>query len=160
MLNFADILALAGLFVLRVGVPLLIMVGLVYLLKRLDRRWEADARATQQRAQATEQPAVQPAVQPQAPRPATVVRVPAQQPQIPWIPPPAVGQRPAQQPGLMAAPAPKACWDIKGCSDSQRAQCAAPQRPDVPCWQARFDVEGAIPEDCVKCDSFQRYPMM
>jgi len=149
-------LALAGLFVLRVGVPLLIMVGLVYLLKRLDRRWEADARATQQRAQATEQPAVQP----QAPRPATVVRVPAQQPQIPWIPPPAVGQRPAQQPGLMAAPAPKACWDIKGCSDGQRAQCAAPQRPDVPCWQARFDVEGAIPEDCVKCDLFQRYPMM
>jgi hypothetical protein len=156
MLNFADILALAGLFALRVGVPLLIMAGLVYLLKRLDRRWEAEARETQQRAQAAEQPAVQP----QAPRPATVVRVPTQQPQLPWIPPPAVGQRPGQQPGLMAAPAPRACWDVKGCSDSQRAQCAAPKRPDVPCWQARFDAEGAIPEDCVKCESFQRYPKM
>jgi hypothetical protein len=160
MLNFADILALAGLFVLRVGVPLLIMVGLVYFLKRLDRRWEADARATQQRAQATEQPAVQPTVQPQAPKAATVVRVPTQQPQLPWIPPPAAGQHPTQQPGLMAAQAPKHCWDIKGCSESQRAQCAAPKRPDVPCWQARFDAEGAIPEDCVKCESFQRYPLM
>jgi hypothetical protein len=160
MLNFADILALAGLFVLRVGVPLLIMIGLVYLLKRLDRRWEAEARATQQRAKATGQPGVQPAVQPQAPRSATVVRVPTQQPQLPWVPPPAVGQRPGQQPGLMTAPAPQPCWDIKGCSDSQRTQCAAPKRPDVPCWQARFDAEGAIPEDCVKCELFQRYPMM
>jgi hypothetical protein len=157
MLSFTDILALAGLFVLRVGVPLLITVGIVYLLKRLDRRWEAEARATQQRAQAAEQPAVQPAVQP---KPATVVRVPAQQPQLPWIPPPAVGQRPGQQPGLMAAPAPKPCWNIKGCSDSQRAQCAAPKRADVPCWQARFDAEGAIPEDCVRCEVFQRYPKM
>ena len=49
MLNFTEFLAVAGLFVLRVGIPLLIMVGLVYLLKRLDRRWEADARAAQQR---------------------------------------------------------------------------------------------------------------
>ena len=159
MLNFADILALAGLFVLRVGVPLLIMVGLVYLLKRLDRRWEAEARATQQRGKTTEQPVVQPAVQPQAPKPATVVRVPAPQPQLPWVPPPAVGQRPAQ-PGLIAAPAPQRCWDVKGCSDGKRAQCAAPAHPDVPCWQARFDAEGAIPEDCVKCELFQRYPMM
>ena len=118
MLNFTEFLAVAGLFVLRIGVPLLIMVGLVYLLKRLDRRWEADARAAQQPAKAAEQPAVQPAVQPQAPKPATVVRVPTQQPPLPWLPPPAVGQRPAQQPGLMAAPAAKACWDVKGCSES------------------------------------------
>jgi hypothetical protein len=49
---------------------------------------------------------------------------------------------------------------VKGCNDTSKAQCAAPQHPDKPCWQARFDAEGAIPEDCVGCDIFQRYPMM
>jgi hypothetical protein len=158
MLNFTEILAVAGLFALRIGVPLLLTAGLVYLLKRLDRRWEAEARA--QRSQAAEQPAAQPAVQPPAPRPVTVVKVPAPQKQLPWVPPPGVGQRPTVQPGLMAGPAPKACWEIKGCSLDQRGQCAAPQRPDTPCWQARFDAEGAIPEGCVECELFQSYPKM
>ncbi len=154
MMSFLDLVVVAGMFFLRIGAPLLVMAGLVYGLKRLDRRWEAEARASRQ-AEAV----VQPATRPQAPRPGTVVRVPAPQPQLPWVPPPAVGKLPIQ-PGLMAAPAPQPCWEAKGCSDAMRAQCAAPQRPGVPCWQARFDAEGAIPEDCVKCDQFQRYPKM
>jgi hypothetical protein len=28
------------------------------------------------------------------------------------------------------------CWEIKNCSETQRAQCAAAQRPDLPCWLA------------------------
>lgn len=160
MLSFVDLLAVVGFFALRIGVPLLVMAGIVYLLKRLDRRWEAEARAMQERAQPAARPAVRPAVQPGRPRPATVVRVPASQPPLPWVPPPATGQRPTQQPGLMAAAAPQPCWTAKGCSESLLAQCAAPQHPELPCWQARFDAEGAIPEECVKCDVFQRYPMM
>lgn len=157
MLSFMDLLAVVGFFALRIGAPLLAMAGVVYFLKRLDRRWEAEARAMQERTQ----PAARPAVQPSAPRPGTKVRVPvAPQPALPWLPPPAVGRLPAQQPGLMAMPAPQACWTAKGCSESQQASCAAPQHPELPCWQARFDAEGAIPEDCVKCDVFQRYPMM
>jgi hypothetical protein len=156
MLNFMDILAIAGFFALRIGVPLLVMVGIGYLLKRLDRRWEAEARAMQERAQ----PAERPAVRPGATRPGTTVRVPAAPPALPWVPPPAVGRTTVPQPGLMAQAAPQPCWKAKGCNESQRAACPAPQHPEVPCWQARFDAEGVIPEDCVKCDAFQRYPMM
>ena len=155
MVSLTDLLVVAGFFLVRIGIPLLLMAGLVYGLKRLDRWWEAEAREAQQRAQAAERPAVQPQTQ----KPGRVVRLPGAQPQLPWVPPPAVGKRPAQ-PGLMAAPAPQACWDVKGCSESQRAACAAPKPPELPCWQARFDAEGAIPEACVKCDMFQRYPMM
>ncbi len=160
MLSFVDVLAVVGFFALRIGVPLLVMAGIIYLLKRLDRRWEAEARAMQERTQPAERPAVRPAVQPGAPRPGTTVRVPAPQPVLPWVPPPAVGRVPAQQSGLMAAAALQPCWTAKGCSEGQRAACPAPQHPELPCWQARFDAEGAIPEDCVKCDAFQRYPMM
>lgn len=155
MVTFADLMVVAGFFLVRIGVPVLLMAGLVYGLKRLDRRWEAEARAAQRQAQVVERPAVQPPAQ----KPGRVVRVPGAQPQLPWVPPPAVGKLPAQ-PGLMAAPAPQACWDAKGCSEGQRANCAAPNHPEVPCWQARFDAEGAIPESCVKCDMFQRYPKM
>jgi hypothetical protein len=155
MLNFMDVLAVAGFFALRIGAPLLVMAGLAYLLKRLDRRWEAEARAMRERAQ--------PAVQPGAPaaRRGTTVRVPkAPAAPLPWVPPPAVGQIPAPLPGLMAVAAPQPCWAVKGCSDDRRANCAAAQHPEIPCWQARFDAEGAIPEECVNCDAFQRYPRM
>jgi hypothetical protein len=155
MLSFMDLLVVVGFFALRIGVPLLLTAGGVYLLKRLDRKWEAEARAMQT------QPAERSAVRPSAPKPATVVRVPTSpQPVLPWMPPPAMDKRLAQQPGLMAVPAQQPCWTAKGCSDNQRAQCVAPQHPELPCWQARFDAEGAIPEECVKCDIFQRYPMM
>lgn len=154
MLSFADLLTVVGFFFLRIGVPLLATAGIVYLLKRLDRRWEAEARAAQ-RAEAAKQPTVQP----RPVKSSTVIRVPVT-PQLPWVPPPAVGGRISQQPGLMAAPAPQPCWQTKGCGDSQRAQCAAPKHPETPCWQARFDAEGAIPEACVNCETFQRYPTM
>ena len=43
MINFTDMLVFAGMLFLRFGVPLLIVIGIGYLLKRLDRRWEAEA---------------------------------------------------------------------------------------------------------------------
>jgi pyruvate/2-oxoglutarate dehydrogenase complex dihydrolipoamide acyltransferase (E2) component len=158
MFNFTDFLVLAGMFLLRFGVPAAIVIGVGYLLKRLDKRWEAEAWAEQQTARASEQPAQRPAVPRE--QPATPKRAPAQAPQLPWVPPPPARETPRPQPGLAAAPAARECWDVKGCTESQKAQCAAPKHPEMPCWQARFDAEGHIPEDCVNCDTFQRYPLM
>ena len=150
MFNFTDFLVLAGMFLLRFGLPLAIVIGVGYLLKRLDKRWEAEAWAEQQAARGSEQPVE---------RPVTPKRAPSPTPQLPWVPPPA-RETPRPQPGLVAGLAAPRCWDVKGCTESQKAQCAAPQHPEMPCWQARFDAEGHIPEDCVNCDTFQRYPLM
>lgn len=155
MLNFMEVLTVIGFFALRIGVPILVTAGLVYLFKRLDRRWEAEARALQVRVQ----PPVQ--VSEAAPRRGTTVRVPSSpQSPLPWTPPPPAGRIPLQSPGLMAAPVPQPCWAVKGCSDAKRANCVAAQHPETPCWQARFDAEGAIPQECVNCDIFQRYPIV
>jgi hypothetical protein len=158
MISFTDFLALCGMVGLRFGVPLLLVVGLGYLLKRLDRRWEQEAWAEEAK-RAARQPARQPGIALPAPRREVPTRTPAPTPSLPYIIPPAVTQRP--QPGLAAMPMPAvACWDAKQCSDSKRANCAASQHPEMPCWQARYDAEGQIPADCVGCDIFQQYPRM
>jgi hypothetical protein len=157
MINFTDMLVFAGMVFLRFGVPLLVVIGIGYLLKRLDRRWEAEAWAEQAKAQTAEIPAEQPAVP--SPRPTVPARTPVPAPVLPFIPPP-VRETPRPQPGMTVSRSGQPCYDVKGCSDTSKAQCAAPQHPEKPCWQARFDAEGAIPEDCVGCDIFQHYPMM
>jgi hypothetical protein len=162
MFSFTDFLGVLGLFLLRFGVPLAVTVGIAYFLKRLDRRWEEEARAEQRVNQPAERIAERPAMPKPAERPATPARTPA--PQMPFIIPPASSIRPQagmlqKQPGL-AAQVPQHCWDVKGCSESSKTQCAAPQHPEMPCWQARFGAEGQISEDCVHCDVFQRYPLM
>jgi hypothetical protein len=162
MLDFVDIAVVAGMMFLRIGVPLLVILAIGYGLKRLDRRWEAEARAHQ--AEVAEMPAEQPAAPAQ--QPTVPARRPAKQPQpqpLPFVPPAALNkepQRPAMyaQAGLSAAG--KHCWDEKGCGEGNKATCAAPTHPDQPCWQARFNAEGHIPEECVHCDIFQRYPSM
>jgi hypothetical protein len=161
MIDFTDMLVFAGMVFLRFGVPLLIVIGIGYLLKRLDRRWEAEAWAEQRKATGAEAevPAEQPSIPAPTQRPTVPARTPAPAPVLPFIPPP-VRETPRPQPGMTATRAAQPCYDVKGCSDTSKAQCAAPQHPEKPCWQARFDAEGAIPEDCVGCDIFQRYPMM
>jgi hypothetical protein len=161
MLDFLDLLVLAGMVLLRFGVPLLIVVGVGYFLKRLDRRWEREAWEEQMKAKAANAPAEQPSVPAPAPtrRPVAPVRMPAPGSVIPFIPP-QVRDTPRPQPGVMAAQVAQPCWTAKGCSEAKKAECAAPQHPEKSCWQARFDAEGQIPEDCVNCDTFQRYPLM
>ena len=156
MMDFIDLLSVIGMFLLRVGVPLAITVGVVYLLKRLDRRWEMEARAEQRAGRVTEQPAESPFISPPVVRPATPKRAPS--PDFPFIPPPATPDR-RIQPGIAAAPVARPGLNAKG-SRPEKVGCAAPQSPDKPCWQARFDAEGQIPEECVSCDVFQRYPIM
>jgi hypothetical protein len=151
MINFTDMLVFTGMLFLRFGVPLLVVIGIGYLLKRLDRRWEAEAWAEQAKAKAAEVPAEQPAVP--APRPAVPARTPVPAPVLPFIPPP-VRETPRPQPGMMVSKASQTG------SVASKAKCGAPQQPGKPCWQARFDAEGAIPEECVGCDIFQHYPLM
>jgi hypothetical protein len=156
MPNITDLLVVMGMVALRFGVPTLVLAALVYGLKRLDRRWEAEARDY-----AAKHPEARIPVQPLVPaRPAVPARQPApsKMPELPFVIPPAAKEQ-RVQPGL-AMTAQPACWDVKGCSNDAKSQCAAPAHPDQPCWQARFDAEGQIPEECVRCDVFQRYPMM
>ena len=160
MLDFLDLIGLLGMVFLRFGIPVILMAGAAYFLKRLDARWEAELRATQS-AEEGEQPAIAPEAPARPARPAQR-RAPAPGPLPTFVPPPAGKSVPLQQgaqPGMMMA-ATEHCWDIKGCSDAAKASCAAPANPGVPCWQARLDAEGKIPEACVECDIFQRYPTM
>lgn len=168
MITLADLLAMIGLFAVRIGIPLAITAGLVYLLKRLDKRWEEEARA-EQRAQVAAQPGARPPAEQQVESPAPPLerrppagRAPAPAPQLPWIPPPQPAIRPGQQPqpGLAAAAQPRHCWDAKSCGEAARAGCPAFHRPDLPCWQARLEADGSIPEDCVDCERFRRYQLM
>ena len=154
MIDFIDVLGLIGMFALRVGVPLAVMAGLVYLFKRLDRRWEEEARLQR----AAEQPAVRLGRPASVEVPAPSRRVPVPAPMIPFIPPPPPPM--GQQLGLSPAELQQPCWEMWKCSESAKASCAAAQHPELPCWQARFEADGQIPDDCVHCKSFQRYPLM
>jgi hypothetical protein len=148
MMNFIDLMAVIGMFLLRVGVPVGITVGLVFLLKRLDRRWEMEARAERKAGKVVEQPVGVPA--------APGKRAPS--PELPFVPPPAIPDR-RIQPGVSAGQAVQPGMSPKS-SRTEKAMCSAPQTADKPCWQVRFDAEGQIPEECVGCDIFQRYPVM
>ena len=62
MPDFVDFLVFLGLVMVRFGVPLLVVVGGAFLLKRLDRRREAEAHEY-----AAKQAAAQPEVEPELP---------------------------------------------------------------------------------------------
>ena len=178
MLSFTEIAAMIGLFALRFGVPLAITGGLIYLLKRLDRRWEEEARLDEA---ARPRPAEQPAKETPAPRPTTRIPRPAATPPMPFVIPPGAGRgesRQQAQVGMgapvtggrkesrvqaqagMGGPVAKRCWDVKGCSETRRATCAAAQHPEQPCWQAHLSSGGEVPEECVNCPVFQHSPLM
>lgn len=46
------------------------------------------------------------------------------------------------------------CWDIAHCTPTERAQCAAYRRPDLPCWLA-IQVEGSkVRQECFTCELY------
>ena len=47
------------------------------------------------------------------------------------------------------------CWDFNRCDSSQRAQCAATQHPDLPCWLALQVEGGKVREDCFTCSLYK-----
>ncbi|MEZ4770980.1 MAG: hypothetical protein R2844_21500 [Caldilineales bacterium] len=127
MESLTNIWSIALLFVLRLGVPVLLTVGLGLLLKRLDARWQAEARE-----QRNAMEAATPAKPSDRPKP--------------------VGQRTTQPLVALSGIGAQPCWAVKGCTDSMRAACAASHQPNVPCWQARTIAEGRLPSECKACD--------
>ena len=45
----------------------------------------------------------------------------------------------------------KRCCEILNCSAKARAACAAPQRPEIPCWAARQIAGQPLPLGCGAC---------
>jgi hypothetical protein len=149
MASLMDVLIVIGMFALRIGLPVAVVAGLGYLLKRLDRRWETEARAEQA---AQPQPQVQEA--PAAPaRPVRRSGVDVPGPQAPFDP----GLIRGPQPGIALSDT-RHCWDVKRCSAEKVAQCPAFTHSDLPCWQARTKVEHQMPESCFGCEVFKNYP--
>ncbi len=50
------------------------------------------------------------------------------------------------------------CWEIKGCTDAMRANCAGCQ-PDQPCWQVFREENGHLQERCLGCEVFRQSPV-
>ena len=43
------------------------------------------------------------------------------------------------------------CWDIGKCASATRAQCAAHQHPDLPCWLALQVAGERVRAECYAC---------
>ncbi len=52
------------------------------------------------------------------------------------------------------------CWDIKRCEPAQRAQCAAYQHPNLPCWLAIQVEGGKVREQCFTCGFYKPQVMV
>jgi hypothetical protein len=120
-----DVLVILGMFLLRLGLPLALVLVVGYWLRRLDARWEAEARR--------QRPVVTPEPLPTA--------WPTSMPAAVW----ATG--PASAVDVFGLP----CWQLRGCDPARREQCPAYHQPDVPCWLARSEAEGALPAGCATC---------
>jgi hypothetical protein len=139
----SDVLAILGLFVLRFGIPVFVTLGLAYLLKRLDRHWEEEARLNQQ---------PQPSVEKRLPARPARAGVDIAGRQSPYMPSPGLA--------MNTATATIHCWDKKHCTEEGKALCAAFAHPDQPCWEARTVAAGQLPVTCPTCDIYQHYPLM
>ncbi|MCB0255383.1 MAG: hypothetical protein KDI55_16795 [Anaerolineae bacterium] len=127
MESLTNIWSIVLLFVLRLGVPIFITLFIGYLLKRLDARWQAEARESRKAAEAAA------AKKPLA------------------VPKPA-GQRSIQPLYALDASGVLPCWKVKGCTAAMQAACAASHQPNVACWQARTTAEGRLPSECKGCE--------
>ena len=111
MTTLMDVLLVVGMFLLRIGVPLLLTLALGYALSRLDARWQAEADAARRAEQAARR---QPAPGLLWPRPTMAAS--------------------ALSTEIAGAP----CWSVKGCGETQRQACPAFRQPSLPCWMARW----------------------
>lgn len=65
-------------------------------------------------------------------------------------------EAPAELKALKTAEQP--CWEQKGCTEAQRAQCPACKAWDIPCWVARLRATGRLPAECHNCAFFSLSP--
>jgi hypothetical protein len=132
-----SVLLIVALFVLRLGIPLLVTLGIAYALSRLDARWqrETEEQADERRSLPSER------TRPGWPR----VEIPF-----------SASERPAP----LTATAGPPCWSLKGCTEALKATCAACHQTDKPCWVARTMAEGQQPAECKGCNIYmERQPL-
>lgn len=48
----------------------------------------------------------------------------------------------------------KPCWEVKGCSEAQRAGCDAYAQPSIACWLLHLRRDGRLPAQCRCCEVF------
>ncbi|MBM3130629.1 MAG: hypothetical protein FJ009_18615 [Chloroflexi bacterium] len=48
------------------------------------------------------------------------------------------------------------CWEVKQCNPTARAHCAAPKRPDLPCWLALQTAGGTVRAECADCELYNQ----
>ncbi|MCG3208878.1 MAG: hypothetical protein FOGNACKC_02491 [Anaerolineae bacterium] len=53
------------------------------------------------------------------------------------------------------------CWVTNNCPQAKREGCPACRLNDIPCWLARFRMEGRLPAKCYNCQLFapRRHPL-
>ncbi len=119
-----DVLVIIGMFLLRLGLPLALVLAVGWWLRRLDARWEAEARRQR------------PSVMAEPPSPVWPTDKPSGWP---------VGLTGAVD--VFGLP----CWHLRGCDRTRRESCPAYRQPDLPCWLARSEAEGALPAGCATC---------
>jgi hypothetical protein len=139
-----DILVILGMFFLRLGVPLLLVVGVGYLLRRLDARWEAEAREQVGNATRSTRPEQRPGAGQPAPARPRPRPLPGGWPQPQRLPVFAGGPSATDVFG-------QPCWAINGCDPAAREGCPAYHQPGSPCWLARYQAEGHLPAGCPDC---------
>ncbi len=47
------------------------------------------------------------------------------------------------------------CWEIKGCSESDRSSCEAYQSALEPCWMVKVKSQACQDDDCADCPVYQ-----
>jgi hypothetical protein len=112
--TWKEIFSVAGLFLLRLGIPATVIILITWALRHLDARWRAEAEAEGRKALDVE------------------------------VPPEAVIPLASERP----------CWEQRHCLQEKRELCPAYRHPTLPCWLARREVEGALPEPCYRCGIF------
>lgn len=123
---FFNSLLIVAIFLLRFGVPLVVMLALGFFLRRLDARWEAEARSQRAAGKGS----------------GTGAATEHASPPTAVLPPSAMSALGAS------------CWKIKGSDPKSMLRWPASHAPYVFCWQARRQIEGRIPIECYHCDLY------
>lgn len=61
---------------------------------------------------------------------------------------------PSPRPSLALPTVTIPCWITKNCSAEKMATCPAHAIPGIPCWLARLQAEGQLPDGCPDCDIY------
>jgi hypothetical protein len=145
-----EVLIIVGFFVLRLGVPLAITLIVGYWLRRLDARWQAEARLAAETSKAQEQVVSQVL---EGRSQGLLVRSGRAGESSSICPKTGIflqknGEtKPEDRIG-------QPCWVLKQCPLAVRNRCPAYQPPYRLCWIARRQAEGQVPAECYQCDLF------